>query len=181
MIDGFSISGYRSFDQSGVRIGDLGRLNIPIGRNNCGKSNVLRFLSHMPSILEGRMKFDPLLDFCLGSKTRTIELGVQVKRGGFTGDFYQSISTQFDEAYSGLSQRMVESLWFYYAIDQGGRVAPARLNESAAFIAKDFKPWERTRLAETICRLSGVDPNQTCLLIARHLHEVEAEAQRPPR
>ena len=47
MIDGFSIAGYRSFGKSEVRIADLSRVNIFIGKNNCGKSNILRFLKRI--------------------------------------------------------------------------------------------------------------------------------------
>jgi AAA15 family ATPase/GTPase len=45
MIDGFSIAGYRSFGPDEVKIEDLSRVNVFIGKNNCGKSNILRFLS----------------------------------------------------------------------------------------------------------------------------------------
>jgi AAA15 family ATPase/GTPase len=47
MIDGFSISGYRSFGFDEVQIGDLAKLNVFIGKNNCGKSNILRFLKRI--------------------------------------------------------------------------------------------------------------------------------------
>lgn len=37
------ISNYRSFDSSGVTLKQLNKINILIGKNNCGKSNFLRF------------------------------------------------------------------------------------------------------------------------------------------
>ena len=43
MIDGFSITGYRSFGPDEVKISDLSQINIFIGKYNCGKSNILRF------------------------------------------------------------------------------------------------------------------------------------------
>ena len=52
MIDGFSISGYRSFGPGQIRIGDLSRLNVFIGKNNCGKSNILRFLKRISAWLD---------------------------------------------------------------------------------------------------------------------------------
>lgn len=42
-IDGFGISGYRSFGKDMVRIPDLAKVNVFLGKNNSGKSNILRF------------------------------------------------------------------------------------------------------------------------------------------
>jgi hypothetical protein len=44
-IDGFTISGYRSFGNEPQRIGPLGKVNLLAGQNNSGKSNILLFLS----------------------------------------------------------------------------------------------------------------------------------------
>lgn len=43
-IDGFGISGYRSFGKDICRIGPLGKINIFAGQNNSGKSNILNYL-----------------------------------------------------------------------------------------------------------------------------------------
>lgn len=45
-IDGVGISGYKSFGSQVQRIGPFRKLNILIGQNNSGKSNILSFLSH---------------------------------------------------------------------------------------------------------------------------------------
>src|SRR5687768_7349089 len=39
---GFGLANYRSFDNVGFIIKNLKRVNVFIGKNNCGKSNVLR-------------------------------------------------------------------------------------------------------------------------------------------
>ena len=44
-IDGFGISNYRSFGPEPQLIGPCGKMNLIVGQNNSGKSNVLRFLS----------------------------------------------------------------------------------------------------------------------------------------
>lgn len=67
-IDGFALGGYRSFGPAVQRIGPCKKMNLFIGPNNSGKSNVLRFLtSHygacLGSILgsgSGQMAFDQL-------------------------------------------------------------------------------------------------------------------------
>ena len=43
-ITGFGVANFRSFGTTGSMIHDFGRVNVFIGKNNCGKSNVLRFL-----------------------------------------------------------------------------------------------------------------------------------------
>lgn len=45
-IDGFGISGYRSFGKNAQRIGPLSKINIFAGQNNSGKSNILNFVMH---------------------------------------------------------------------------------------------------------------------------------------
>ncbi len=67
MIDGFAIAGYRSFGAKRAEIQDLGKVNVLIGPNNCGKSNILRFVSLLGSFLRQRRhneaapKLDPML------------------------------------------------------------------------------------------------------------------------
>ncbi|WP_293647661.1 ATP-dependent nuclease [Sphingopyxis sp. RIFCSPHIGHO2_12_FULL_65_19] len=52
MLTGFSISDFRNFGQDPEWLRPLSRVNIVIGSNNCGKSNVLRFIKRVliPSI-----------------------------------------------------------------------------------------------------------------------------------
>jgi hypothetical protein len=52
-IDGFGISGYRSFGKTVQLIGPLNKINIFAGKNNSGKSNILNFLvNHYPSLIQ---------------------------------------------------------------------------------------------------------------------------------
>lgn len=44
-IDGFTISGYRSFGNEPQQIGPFGKVNLLAGQNNSGKSNILLFLA----------------------------------------------------------------------------------------------------------------------------------------
>jgi len=44
-IEGFGIAGYRSFGKELQRIGPLEKLNLIVGQNNSGKSNILLFLA----------------------------------------------------------------------------------------------------------------------------------------
>ena len=53
----FAIGGFRSFGDKIQRFGKLSQINLFIGQNNCGKSNVLRFLHDVyPHLSNGREK-----------------------------------------------------------------------------------------------------------------------------
>lgn len=56
-MQGFGIKNFRSFDSDGVVLDNLKKINIIIGKNNCGKSNVLRFLQTLHLNLNDFKKF----------------------------------------------------------------------------------------------------------------------------
>jgi putative AbiEii toxin of type IV toxin-antitoxin system len=88
MIDGFSIAGYRSFGPEAVKIAALSKVNIFIGPNNCGKSNILRFVGRLGTRLQvGGLTdpagtLDPLLDYCQHTASRDIQYGLQIRKEG---------------------------------------------------------------------------------------------------
>jgi AAA15 family ATPase/GTPase len=52
MIQGFGFSGYRSVGKDLIKVGPLKKINLIIGQNNTGKSNIIRFLNeHYNNIL----------------------------------------------------------------------------------------------------------------------------------
>ena len=46
-ITGFGIANYRSFLGEASFVHDFGKVNVFIGKNNSGKSNILRFLQSL--------------------------------------------------------------------------------------------------------------------------------------
>lgn len=54
-IAGFGVSNYRSFDENGFVLDSLSKINILIGKNNSGKSNVFRAISLLHKLREARM------------------------------------------------------------------------------------------------------------------------------
>lgn len=76
-IHGFGLSGFRSFGPEIQRIGPCSKINLIVGKNNCGKSNVLRFIQH----------FYPTIDKLMqavhwppdGDNASKFELGKQVE------------------------------------------------------------------------------------------------------
>jgi len=88
-IDGIGISGYRSFGQEVQRIGLFKKINLIIGQNNSGKSNVLRFLKdHYSSIAKGESPKLEALDRHIGDPTteNRYEIGLCID-----GDLYQRL------------------------------------------------------------------------------------------
>ena len=113
-VTGFGIANYRSFHSEGVWVRRLGNINVLIGRNNCGKSNVLRFLRLVAiNQKQGRFslesesdrhkggndqtnigiafEFDDEIDSgCLedtfGSATPTFEVWLDIRNGQLIGD-----------------------------------------------------------------------------------------------
>lgn len=59
---GFGIANFRSFDQEGVFLDDLGKINVIIGKNNSGKSNVLRFLRALAAESNVAIQFNAVRD-----------------------------------------------------------------------------------------------------------------------
>lgn len=82
-LDGFLISSYRSFGKCPQKIGPLGKINLLIGQNNSGKSNIIYFLEKhfngmVTSIKSGQkqqIKFNDL-DKHIGEPADEISFGL---------------------------------------------------------------------------------------------------------
>lgn len=85
-IDGLGIGEYRSFGRDVQRIGPLKKINLFIGQNNCGKSNILLFLKqHYATALKCEaLKLTPV-DKHLGetSGKQIVEFGLRVGGGNY--------------------------------------------------------------------------------------------------
>ena len=109
-LDGFGIAGYRSFGQDMVFIKDLGKVNIFIGKNNSGKSNILRFCKHLSEIkIDQPYKgFNEQLDHCIDSNDKGIQFALQIKRNSpATGKIYNEVSDILPQMIDIFPQRYV--------------------------------------------------------------------------
>ena len=81
-LDGIAISGYRSFGDELVKVSDLEKINIFIGKNNSGKSNILKFFKCLSEIkIQDQYKgFNQQLDYCVDPQTKGIHFGYQIKK-----------------------------------------------------------------------------------------------------
>lgn len=132
MIDGLSIAGYRSFGDVEVRIGDFGKVNIFIGPNNCGKSNILRFLKLVADSRKRGDKgdksdqLDPLIDCPIGAKSRATLYGFQMKKGGHTDAIYKRVLAPFDNIIDSRFPELTESLWMSFSLEKrAGKIKPS--------------------------------------------------------
>lgn len=100
IIESFSLAGYRSFGKNVQRFETLSKINLFIGQNNSGKSNILRFIHDIyPLLSQGQaLKFNPL-DRHLPSGAN-FEVGLTVSLGndhGDCADFIQKVTSKFPE------------------------------------------------------------------------------------
>ena len=59
MMKGFGITGFRSFGPDPQYLYPMEKVNLIVGRNNAGKSNVLRAIGHFHSFMKQPSKFLP--------------------------------------------------------------------------------------------------------------------------
>jgi hypothetical protein len=62
MLKGFGIAGFRSFGPDVQNLGPLDKINLLVGRNNVGKSNILRALKLLEDFHRNSQKFSPPKD-----------------------------------------------------------------------------------------------------------------------
>ena len=142
-IDGFGISGFRSFGSAIQLFPNLGKINLIIGQNNSGKSNVLRWLSnYFGKIVEscrGGSGFPPFkdLDRHLGGGTGvfTFYIGLTLN-----GEKYLKWEDQLKKKINGkasfqLIERILNSphvspdkatAWFQYEASQNSQLQIAK-------------------------------------------------------
>lgn len=178
MIDGFSISGYRSFGPSEVQIPDLSKVNVFIGKNNCGKSNILRFVSLLNDLTCQRThndpapNLDPLLDFCFTDSSHKVVLGFQVKRESYTAGQFQSVVAPFGPLWNRLFPEMADCLWFHFNV--GPKMEPTKdsLHRLEELVFKRCSRDETNRLTSTLCNYTQGTPEKRAVDISAALHRM---------
>jgi AAA15 family ATPase/GTPase len=176
MLDGFSIHGYRSFGQEGIHISDLSKVNAFIGKNNSGKSNILRFIALLADLTKKRgynerpPALNPLLDFCLNDTKRQLGFGVQVKRGGFTDEIFNSIREPFGNAWDDVFPDNKTSMWFYYNASSKKEALESSVDGLAQLIARKCRPDFTNQLTSQLCSYTGGSEDKRNRDIAQALH-----------
>ncbi len=173
MIDGISITGYRSFGSAETRIHDLAKVNIFIGKNNCGKSNILRFVNRLDEFVRtpaSSTKLDPLLDYCLDDKTRSIKFGFQLKREGYTKSSFEAVLKTFGPFWPKTFPEMIDEIWFEFMFNPGLEPSEESVNRFKKNILERMSHSDTNALTHRLKNYTGGSPEQRAEDIASALH-----------
>lgn len=105
-VDGIRVAGYRSLGREPEELSDLGKVNVIIGKNNSGKSNIISFLYRLPRLLatpvhhdlpatndQSKKEFDALYDLNRTDNVQQIKFQIQAKPdSSYSGNLYQALS-----------------------------------------------------------------------------------------
>lgn len=158
LLDGFGIAGYRSFGNEMQYIRDLSKVNIIIGKNNSGKSNIIRFVN-LISLTATKIKsayFKQLDDLHRGNITcDKISFSLQIKKESKrTGTIYHELFEPYK--HRNFIKRLSEwgeELWLPYEFSGG----PANFDKTPVYntIQTKFSQQETDILAEKILGYTG--------------------------
>ena len=118
-IDGFGISNYRSFQENQF-FNDLDKINLFIGQNNSGKSNILYFI---------RDYYKSLLTIAI--KNDSTKMGIS--------DIPQIGSSNIIQLSFALNNSNVNYIKFYDNLKKQNEILPLILNELYSKFTKAFK------------------------------------------
>ena len=166
MLDGFRISGYRSFGKEPVSIPDLQRVNILIGKNNCGKSNVLRFINLLSAFSrpqrhnDAAPRLDPMLDFALGASSKSVTYGLQIKKDGFTGDVFQKISEPIGISWQTIFPDSPDEIWLDFNLGGTGKPIEQSIINIANRVVAHLNSGRQQELTRVLCNYTGGSEEQ---------------------
>lgn len=128
ILDGLSISGFRSFGDEDQEFPNLSDVNLIIGRNNSGKSNVLRALArYAPMVWENTSSAarpDAILDRPKHFPDCPIRIGIAIYENSRTLEAIlarnrpDNSSTQLKEEASEIIFRHKNPIWYYREIEK---------------------------------------------------------------
>lgn len=111
-IDGFGISGYRSFGAEHQLIGPCEKINLLIGQNNSGKSNILTFLKNHYQAVVISINGDTKLNFTnldrhMGSHVSGMQVSFGIKIDG--EKFKEAMSSYRSAAVRQIAEKVLHS------------------------------------------------------------------------
>lgn len=176
MLDGIFVAGYRSFDLEGVFIRDLSKINVFIGKNNCGKSNILRFIKKISEIYDAPRgnrevpNLDPLTDFCLDTQTKEIFYGFQIKKGSHTGEIFTRATEVLKDKWDRIFPENQKSFWIHYRLQKGGEYDPKSVERFAKRIFEKCDPNETYKICHDLGTSISGDLYRRAEDIAKIIH-----------
>ncbi len=138
MFFGFGISGFRSFGPDPQYIAPLNKINVFAGRNNSGKSNILRALRLGAAVAQRQPELRPYdvgLDSHRGPREASLKLHLpvtptwlreklaeQVRRGALHQESFERVLGMLQSVIAACPAQYVGAAWFTYADVEGKTV-----------------------------------------------------------
>lgn len=150
-LTGLGIAGYRSFGEELVQFEDFGKVNVFIGKNNSGKSNVIRFIDYLQYRVRGdrgpllaKTVFDPVLDFHHGVTEKKVDFSFQVSSASpHTAKIFKEILKILSNFDTRIPQ-WKESIWFKYSRINGQNEIESCVDRSMGQIIQKYYNEEET-------------------------------------
>jgi predicted ATPase len=158
-LNSFSIEGYRSFGTPPQRFQHLAKINLLIGKNNCGKSNVLRFLDECLQKCGsgGGIKLDHI-DRHIGKKSCRFSFGYSISAKNNYAQRISEIRTQGHPAHN--YSQVLGRIYAERAAQEGTTNPWFFFDESQNFISDGwdgvFKQIEDVNLRNVWSAISGM-------------------------
>lgn len=180
-LDGFGIAGYRSFGEKVTFINDLAKVNIFIGKNNSGKSNILRFCRHI-SQFNFHQNYKGFYDIDFYSSTNEADSGkkeiifaLQIKKDSpATGSIYKSILKSLPN-FPAKIPAWQDALWFQFTplnFENKNGNKYYDIETFAKLIADSYKDEELDRICMERLNNRYKDQRTRALEISRHIYNI---------
>jgi AAA15 family ATPase/GTPase len=178
-LDGFGVAGYRSFNENIEYIGNCGKVNVIIGKNNSGKSNILRFIGKVADILNYNSPnfnkptpalFSSLLDLHKGMSGNNIDFAIQIKKGSKdTGEIYSRLFEMFPAIESEMTHQQ-DNFYIHYKFtvsDKNPKDISFVTQPIESIISNIYDFRELDALTGKFCGYKGGDAKKKVLDLAK--------------
>ena len=176
LLNGFGFSGYRSFGDELTKISPLRKVNLIIGQNNVGKSNIVNFLYHQYPFFLSKINGQPRpkeqgvpfkdIDKSLSSKNAPYRISFPILKSDIKAYIDEVFSDR--DSHSRGQEESAEKLlssdhfsdekgdiWFTYKTDNLSRNFELEIDLKK--VSKVLKPYEWQELWSSLTRNSGGD------------------------
>lgn len=113
MLDGLGIAGYRSFGDEMQTLSDFGKVNIFIGKNNSGKSNILKLIEIMPHLIQQTANINELIELNKEDGSKKIDISFQIRNQPPNKKLFDEIIDVI--SLTTPSGKSIEEIWLPYS------------------------------------------------------------------
>jgi len=187
LLNGFGFSGYRSFGDELVKIGPLKKINMIIGQNNVGKSNIINFLiyqyHHYLSWIKEDGKYAntyDVIDYPIDKKTSyrisfpifSDELDEYIDKNISNFNCIDAAKPYLKKWFTSLFQDDQNNIWFTYKAEMPNGQFTLERNSSEIGYVLTFDEWNQLKACfpdfsrpnpsdfrQHLCKITSYFPN----------------------